>query len=55
MRSISFVLALVVVWLIQPGTARSQEATFDVYYWSYEESVIGDDDFVDEYSDPVFV
>ncbi len=55
MRQICFVLALAAVWLIQPGTARSQEATFEVYYWSYEESVAGDDDFVDEYSDPVFV
>ena len=43
------------MWLIRPGTARSLEATLDAYYWSYEESVIGDDDFVDEYSDPVFV
>ena len=55
MRLISFVLAFAAVWLIRPGTARPLEATFDVYYWSYEEQVAGDDDFVDEYSDPVFV
>ena len=46
--------AFAVAWLIPPGTAQAHEATFDLYYWSYEEQVTGDDDFVDEYSDPVF-
>jgi hypothetical protein len=40
MRLFSFVLAFAAVCLIQSGTARSQEVTFDVYYWSYEEQVI---------------
>ncbi len=55
MRSIFFVLALAAVWLIRPGPAWSLEVTLDAYYWSYEEFVAGDADFVDEYSDPVFV
>ncbi len=55
MRSISFVLMLVAVWLIRPGAARSAEVTLDAYYWSYEEFTADDPDFVDEVSDPVFV
>ena len=54
MRSISFVLAFAAVWLIGSGAAHPQEVTLDAYYWSYEEQVAGNDDFVDEYSDPVF-
>ncbi len=55
MRLISFVLALAAASLIRPGVAWPVEATLEVYYWSYEEFIESDPDFVDEYSDPVFV
>jgi len=57
MRMISLVLALAAALAIGLGTTPSfaLDATLDVYYWSYAEEVPGNDDFVDEYSDPVFV
>ena len=53
----SMLAVLSVILLIGTWTTRSFaiEATLDVYYWGYEEEIPGDDDFVDEYSDPVFV
>jgi len=57
MRPISLLTALAVALAIGLGTTPSfaLDATLDVYYWSYAEEVPGNDDFVDEYSDPVFV
>ena len=57
MKMTSLISALVAVSVIGLWTSRSfaLDATLDVYYWSYAEEVPGDDDFVDEYSDPVFV
>lgn len=57
MRRFFFLSVLVTASLIGLGTTRALalEATFDVYYWSYAEEVPGNDDFVDEYSDPVFI
>lgn len=55
MRSIVLVFVFGAALLIRPGAARSIEATLDAYYWSYEEFVADDPDFVDEVSDPVFV
>jgi hypothetical protein len=57
MRSIFLFSMLVAGLVIGLGMTRSfaVEATLDIYYWGYEEEVPGNDDFVDEYSDPVFI
>lgn len=54
MKPIQFVSMIVAAGLFGSAAVRSHEITGEVYYWSYEEQVVGDDDFVDEYSDPVF-
>lgn len=57
MRAMFLVSALVAALLMGSGTAQAfeLEATLDAYYWSYAEEIPGNNDFVDEYSNPVFI